>query len=503
MIKNYWKNICRNLIRPKSYSSPNIFGSLLCITCGISMIMNYKKVISNIVMLTALFACLYISYGCRSSQAGGGVISAGAMDSGKCPETIYYALNESHSNSWVQRSADGVVGIVYGQRIGMEAGNNIGQLVYKTILPNGSEKEEVVTTGRGVDKCVLLYDSNSCPHIFFACSDNLHQAIFHLYKKDGSTWHKEIAINFSNISGKFIYELSADIDKKNSFHLLALKTRFNPQSKDYYPAYRDCRLFYVTNAGGNWEKKLIHRYDTFYTYDYHVKVQRRQDIAVDNDGFAHVVFGVQLNPLGQGHDATGQLYYASNKTGKWVIELALKPSKVPDDAGWFPSLCLDKTGRPAVAYTYVSRVRTRSASNTRLCYAVRSDKNRWETAVVADSDDGYDGNDGRGYTGALPHLKIDDNNTPHMVFSDIASSHRPKNVFNIGQIRYAVFNGSSWDISTIYRQSPPKGFYNAREIAGQCLVISGDGKKIQVVAQEMISRRKNVYTHKLVYFVIK
>ena len=79
----------------------------------------------------------------------------------------------------------------------------------------------------------------------------------------------------------------------------------------------------------------------------------------------------------------------------------------------------------------------------------------------------------------------------------------PTNYVNIGQIRYAVFNGRSWDLTKIYRQALPRAFYTAREMGGQCLAISGDGEKIQVVGQELITTEKGVYTYELVHFVIK
>ena len=423
------------------------------------------------------------------------------------PFTIYYALNESHSNSWVRQSPTGELGVVYGV-YGPGTGNHdpqkTGELIYRTIMPDGSQHEEAVTTDRGVDKCVLVYDSGSSPHIFYAHSDNTDQALYHLYKNGGGGWHKETAVNFASEGGKFIYELSADIDKKDSIHLLVLKIRSNPDSDDFLDCYQGAHLYHITNGSGNWKKTLIHHYDTFYTYDMVVKTQRRQDIAVDSDGHAHVVFGEQyVTPPGQGHADMARLHYATNKSGTWVREIALTASNTTDDSGWYPSLCLDRTGRPAIASTYVARVVTRSARYAQLCYSVRSDSGEWRTEVVAERDDGYYGTDGRNYTGALPHLEFDLNNRPHIVFSDIASSHNPQNVFCTGQIRYAVFNGDTWDLSTLYRQPSPRSFYECTEMGGQCLVISRNGKRIQVVGQEMVSTAEDVYTYGLVHFNIE
>lgn len=40
-------------------------------------------------------------------------------------------------------------------------------------------------------------------------------------------------------------------------------------------------------------------------------------------------------------------------------------------------------------------------------------------------------------------------------------------------------------------------------MAGQCLVISEDGEEIQAFGQELISTAEDIYTYKLVHFVIK
>lgn len=499
MIKNDLKEIYHDFVQHKSNSGLNMCRPLLGRICSISINTHLKKMV-----LMVLFAFLLISSGCITSQSSP---ESEPPDPNGSEVPIYYALNESHSNSWVQQSAEGVVGIVYGvinQGAAIQDGRKTGNLIYKTIMPDGSENEEAVTTDKGVDKCVLLYDSDSYPHIFFARSDNSNQEIFHFYKNDGTGWWiKETVINLANEGGKFIYELSADIDKNDVIHLLVLKTRSNPDSEDFWDAYKNSHLYYITNVSGNWEKTLIHQYDTFYTYDNIVKTQRRQDIAVDDDGYAHVVFGEQYIHDPPDESTIAILHYATNKSSQWVREIALKSSNVLDDSGWWPSLCLDKTGRPVIASTYLALVQSRSAKYARLCYSVRLDNGEWETTEVAKIDDGYYGTDGRNYTGALPHLKFDLNNRPHIVFSDIASSHNPQNVLSTGQIRYAVFNGTSWDISTIYRQPSPQGFYQGKEMGGQCLVISADGEKIQVVGQELNSTAQDVYTYNLVHLVIK
>jgi hypothetical protein len=398
-----------------------------------------------------------------------------------------------------------VVGIVYGNYAeGAERRADAGDLVYRTLGPDGTVNEDVVTTDRGVDKSVLLYDSGSRPHIFYASSDSSDQVIYHLQRGYADGWLKEAIVSFANQGGRYIYELSADIGKDDAIHLLVLKSRSNPDSSDFFDAYLDSHLYHITNGRGSWETTLIHRYDTFYTYDMHVKTQRRQDIAVDDNGYAHVVFGEQYKFDPTNPHAVGVLHYATNRSSSgWVREVALSSETTTDDAGWYPSIAVNRAGVPVVASTYVARVETHSVRYAHLCYSVRVAEGRWETTVVADEGDGYYGTDGRHYTGALPHLELDQNDTPHIVFSDIASSHNPQNVLSTGQIRYAVRRGTTWDVSTVYRQPSPQGFYKGLEMAGQCLVLSEDGQSLQVVGQELSTSAENVYSCRLVHYVIK
>jgi hypothetical protein len=211
-----------------------------------------KKVVYNFIMVMAMFGLLIFT-GCKSSSQQPNPGQNPPAPDDESEFTIYYALNESHSASWVRQSAQGVVGIVYGvfgQGTAIQDGRNPGSLVYKTIMPDGSENEEVVTTDRGVDKSVLLYDSNSFPHIFYARSDNSDQAILHVYQNGGTGWTKETVINFANEGGRFIYELSADIDKNDSIHLLVLKTRSNPDSSDFSTRMRTATSTILPMAPG-------------------------------------------------------------------------------------------------------------------------------------------------------------------------------------------------------------------------------------------------------------
>ena len=409
---------------------------------------------------------------------------------------IYYGLNESHSRSWVREDHIGNVGIVCFQRF---AGNYTdGVLLYRVINTDGSESVDTVTSGTRLEKSVMLYDSLSEPHIFVARSDNYNQAIDHYYRDSTGLWQSETIVNFYNEGGRFIYELSADTGPDHSFHLLILKTRSNIDSYDFMDAWINSYLYHMTNETGAWEYELVHNYDMAYTYDMYIKSSSRQDIKVDEDGFVHVVFSKQISTP---YDPS-RLMYATNQSGEWVIETAFSNLfGLVDDAGWFPSLCLDRSGVPHISCMYVNRVLTHSAIYCKLYFLKRIGPNDWSMEVVADHDDGYYGGDGRTYTGGLSHLVFDQANTPHIIFSDIASTHWPGTQrLCVGNIRYAVLDEDVWNITKVYDQPCPTAYLNAVEMHALCLIVSHITDMITVVGQELVTTGEYQYSCNLLEF---
>ena len=414
------------------------------------------------------------------------------------PIVIHYGLNDSHSRSWVQENNDGVVGISYFKCL---AGSyDEGTLIYKTINPDGCENFDTVTAGVRLEKSVLLYDSLSNPHIFVARSNNSNQAIFHYYKDDDGLWQNETIIQFYNEGGKFIYELSADTGPDNSFHLLILKTRSDIDSDDFMWAWLDSYLYHLTNVTGEWKKQLIQNFNMGYTYDMYIKSSSRQDIKIDKEGYVHAIFNEQI----YGEDDPSRLWYVTNKTGVWKLEKALNYDYgIRDDAGWFPSLCLDNNDTPYISCMYVNRVYTHSATYCKLYFLKRLGYNNWESKIIADTDDGYYGSDGRSYTGGLSHLVFDIDNRPHIIFSDIASTHYPypfNQCLAVGNIRYGTLENDNWEFTTIYRQPRPVSFYNATEMFGMCLIVSEITNSIKVIGQELEVTGEYQYSCKLLDF---
>lgn len=405
------------------------------------------------------------------------------------PFVIHYGLNDSHSRSWVQNNSDGVTGIIFFNKF--DGSPDEGTLIYKTILPDGSETKDSIIDGRRLEKCILLYDSLANPHIFVARSDTVDQVIDHYFKNNTGQWQNETIIHFYNEGGKFIYELSADKGPDHSFHLLILKTRSDVDSYDFMNAWINSHLYHLSNTTGNWVNELIYNYDMAYTYDMCMKSSIRQDIKVDREGYVHITFSEQLN----GSYDPSRLWYATNKSGTWEREIALSydPGTV-DDAGWFPSLCLDNDNIPHIACNYLKRVPTHSVTSCKLLLLKRIGYNEWDSEVIASQDDGYYGGDGRNFTGALCHLIFDSNNKPHIVFSDVAATHWDYQRMNVGNIRYGSYSDGNWDIKTIYRQPLPTGFFNATEMHGICLINLEEFETVRIIGQELVITEENQYS---------
>ena len=65
---------------------------------------------------------------------------------------------------------------------------------------------------------------------------------------------------------------------------------------------------------------------------------------------------------------------------------------------------------------------------------------------------------------------------------------------------YGVKENGFWNLTTIYRQPLPTGFYNASEMHGMCLVVPDNTNIIRVIGQEMIITGENQYSSELVSF---
>lgn len=417
--------------------------------------------------------------------------------------------NESHSDTWVQYASDGTVGMVYRESApaapAAAAESYTGKLVYKTVKPDGTIQAEVVTTDNGAEMSVLVYDSKLQPHVFTAWSTNSDQYIRHYSRTGNNQWTGREVFNFAGEGGKYLYEITALINSDDSFHLLVLIIPNNPMVRStYYIAHIDSRLYYLSNKSGTWQKELVDRFDTLYIADEYCKPLTRQDMAMDTRGNIHTAYGALRGPSYNNRPNPSEMRYACNESGEWKTEVASEPWDVSCECGWNPSIAVDNDDRPHIAFTLIDRVVSLSAANSKMRYSSRTDEGTWQEKTISDTANNFYGNDNGKFTGAIPHLVFDSDNHPHLLYADIASSHYGSmgNTFNVGQIRYAYHNGTAWERKIFYRQESPASYNRVNEILGLCMVISPDGSKIRIIAQEFISNGTKD-TYNLLLFSVK
>ncbi|MCP4219342.1 MAG: hypothetical protein GY765_32205 [bacterium] len=390
-------------------------------------------------------------------------------------------FNYSHSDTWAAHAGNNVIGTVIVEEPAGTRHNPqqveppvSGNLVYKTISPDGTIQQETVASGQSAEISVLVYDSVFRPHIFSVCPDgDSHQIFLYTPNGDGG-WNSQSVAQFQDEG--YVYEITAQRGPGDSMHLLVLNIGRPSSDPDY--AHKNSRLFYVTDKSGLWQKEKILTLDTQYLYDEYVLATKRQDMVIDSAGNAHVAYNERNG------DVNSSLYYASNGSGEWQSELVVKPSDTSCDAAWDPSIAMTADNRPLIVSTFVERVPTGSAEYAELRYTERLADGHWDGWILMKEADGYMGNDGGKYTGALPQVLVDGNGHVHIVYSDIASSHEGNNFFHIGQLRYLLYNGSNWEGTTLYRQESTKDKDRRNEMHGfSAVLINGT---VQIIGQEYL-----------------
>lgn len=216
---------------------------------------------------------------------------------------------------------------------------------------------------------------------------------------------------------------------------------------------------------------------------------------VATDGTAHVLYGkteFPCDPCDMG------LYYGRMAPGgAWTEELVQdsKWGEPDDEFARDPSMVLDGSGEPVVAATFQTRVITGSLKSSALRVYGR-DGGAWCHEVVATQVDGYQGQDGTAFTGAQPHLALDDTGRPHVVFSDVSAWHDGNGWSNTvtGQVRYAIRTGSTWTVATLFKQpgrtdspNPLNGFDGPRVLP------SPGGTGVHVAGVERVWETDSIY----------
>lgn len=357
------------------------------------------------------------------------------------------------------RSADGSVGILYCEQLSQF---EYGPLYYEAVdnaggvLCNETVSLDGVAWTPGLGESIpLLYDSDGIVHMFF---DYPYNAITHLYRYQGA-WTNEVLPLTDPLNSDFLGYLGPD----DTFHLLSSSTR-----------NENLLLFYAANQRGAWEGETL----TIPLGDTMRFVGK--DLAVDSSGNAHFVISLQDH---RGDDVSwpGYLYYLSNQTGTWNMELVVSREHDQYDAAfWNPSLAVNADNQPLIAVHLRYNVLTGSDALSQLVYAYRTGANTWSSEVLADTTDNYFGSDGGHFTGVKPKLAVDQIQRSQIIFSDLASSHESGyETTDIGQIRQAVLSAGAWTLTTLLRQFAA----NHEGLTDKYLLLSADNDGIDIVAR--------------------
>jgi hypothetical protein len=302
----------------------------------------------------------------------------------------------------------------------------------------------------------LFFDRKGKPNVFLL-DGGYSASILHFSIKN-KKWKRTVIPVSTGFSDFHNYEYVAfEIDKKGLLHVL-----FNKDNKLIYGSTKNGKL--VLNTAAN-------QFDLVKTVDPNGNVinqggiqpfsirSRFISMAIDNDGFAHIVYCPVLNQYMNMDYSTrnqSQLNYATNRNGSWIATAVSLPEDTFSDAGYGGSIAINPiTNEPAIASVYISRVATGSANWAQLRFHQKQGAT-WNTQIIATAADGYTAKDGNKGTGFAPYLKFTSDGTPRIIFSDFATEHffGMEDEFS-GQIRQTMFANNQWQFDTIFKQADP------------------------------------------------
>ncbi len=402
-------------------------------------------------------------------------------------------ISTSSSHNWAQLAPDGSIGIVYCENKVIPDIPSTCRMILKTISPDGQVKDEEVAVGSRMENAVLLLDSLGQPHLFGVRGDGASQDLVHFFKNPQGSWESETASRFANQGGEYLMEFTAALGPQNSLHLAVLQFGANPER--FLTAHERSNLYYLKKQCGVWKQERVQQFDSVYILlnigYWYMRPLRRLDLAIDATGFAHIAYGALAPETGVANSSgmhPSEMRYATNRKGTWSISILRPVRDSHCEAGYNPSIAIDSHGRVALACTYLERVPTGSATSSQLIYSELAGES-WTNTVLVEYADGYLGYDQGRFSGAIPHLVFDEKDHPHILFSDIASTHVGSGSFlNVGQIRLIRFNGQNWELSTLYHQQNPRGYDHIEEVHSQCLLLAKTTDAFFVVARDFIAR---------------
>jgi hypothetical protein len=369
----------------------------------------------------------------------------------------------------VQFAPNGTLGLIFwnGRNLTCRERSTSGQWREEIVSGSGNLFQPNITRHdyKFQPAALLLYDSNSQPHVFRAAGGKI---ISHLVR-NGSAWTESERIENPAASAA-VHLLVGALGPNNTFHLAAVSAGESPN------------LTYGTKQNGQWSWNHISPAGAFAQWFFAPSYAARWlSLAVDSNNSAHITFRPEYRlPSSGGYlRPYNELAYASNRSGQWSVQILQKPRDDSGEAGNGASIAIGPDNRPYIASWYNERGPGGSAESSRLFFHSQDESGNWSQQDVISRPDRYLAGDDEKGTGFAPYLRFDGQGRPHILFLDHGSEHFSEagQIEYAGHIRHAVLqNGWQWQIESIYLQTDPKReqiVYPAFAMSGSELVVTG------------------------------
>jgi hypothetical protein len=369
----------------------------------------------------------------------------------------------------VQFAPNGTLGMIFwnGRNLTMRERTTSGQWRQEIVSGSGNLFQANITRHdyKFQPAALLLYDSNSQPHIFRAAGG---KAVAH-HVRTGNAWAESERMENSAANGE-VNQLVGALGPNNQFHLAVISGGATPN------------LSYGSNRAGGWSWNHISAAGAFPQYFFAPSYAARWfSMAVDSNNSAHITFRPEYRLASSGSYLRpyNELAYASNRSGQWNVQIVQKPRDDSGEAGNGASIAIGPDNKPYIASWYNERGPGGSSESSRLFFQSQDASSNWTQQEVISRPDGYLAGDDEKGTGFAPYLRFDAQGRPHILFLDHGSEHFSEagQIEYAGHIRHAVRqSGGQWQVESLLRQSDPKReqmVYPAFAMNGSELVVTG------------------------------
>ena len=368
----------------------------------------------------------------------------------------------------VQFAPNGTLGFIFwkGRDLMIRERTTSGNWSEQVVSGNGNlfQVNSSRTDWKFQPAALLLYDSNSQPHIFRVAGG---KSIVHLVRSGANWGQAELLQN--SASNADVTMIVGALGAGDEFHLAAIS------------AGSSGNLTYGSNKNGSWSWASVSAIGGYPSNYFQPSYAPRWfSLAVDSNNAAHLVFRPEFRvtfPTGYAR-AYNELAYASNKSGQWNVQIIQKPLDDSGEAGNGLSIAIGPDNKPYIASWYNERGDGGSAQHSRLFFQSQDSAGNWTRTQVISRPDGYIAGDGEKGTGFSPYLRFDNRGRPHILFLDQGSEHFAVTGQSeyAGNIRHAFFQDGQWQVETLFRQTDPKRtqiVYPAFAMNGSEIAITG------------------------------